>query len=248
MALCEVRFFSNLLRKQVGMYVILPDAGKPPFATFYLLHGLSDDYTIWQRRTRIEAHVAGLPLIVVLPDGFRGFYTANEQGPDYASYIGVEIPNFIERNFPARPARAARCIGGLSMGGYGALRVALGFADRFISATSHSGAMLAGQQPRRDVGEQAEFRRIFGPSPKGTDHDLLHLAGRAKRRRLLPRLRIDCGTDDFLLDDNRKFHAALRRLRIEHEYEEFAGGHNWDYWEVHVRQAIDFHAKALRLR
>src|SRR5690606_26525573 len=138
---------SKTLGKQVGSFVILPERGKPPFATFYLLHGLSDDYTIWQRRTSIERYVADLPLIVVMPDGFRGFYTKNEVGPDYATYIGQELPDFIERNFPARPARAARCIGGLSMGGYGALRLALGFPDRFASAHSHSGALMHGTKP-----------------------------------------------------------------------------------------------------
>src|SRR5437016_4040457 len=101
MALCEVHWQSNVLRKKLGMYVVLPDVGSPPFATFYLLHGLSDDYTTWMRRTRIEWYVRDLPLIVVMPDGFRGFYTDNDQGPAFARYVGEELPAFVERNFPA---------------------------------------------------------------------------------------------------------------------------------------------------
>src|SRR5947208_5810022 len=68
MSLCEVHWKSEVLRKQVGTYVILPDVGRPPFPTFYLLHGLSDDHTAWLRRTRIEWYVRELPLIVVMPD------------------------------------------------------------------------------------------------------------------------------------------------------------------------------------
>src|SRR3954469_4028402 len=91
MPLCDVHWFSNVLQKHVGMNVILPDGGKPPFATYYLLHGLSDDYTGWLRRTRIESYVRELPLIVVMPDGFRGFYTDNADGPAYAKYITEEL-------------------------------------------------------------------------------------------------------------------------------------------------------------
>jgi muramoyltetrapeptide carboxypeptidase len=67
--------------------------------------------------------VRELPLIVVMPDGLRGFYTNNAGGPPFARYVGEELVRFVERNFPARPERAARAIGGLSMGGYGAMRL-----------------------------------------------------------------------------------------------------------------------------
>jgi putative tributyrin esterase len=245
MSLCHLHWFSKTLGKQVGSFVILPDEGNPPFATMYLLHGLSDDYTIWQRRTSIERYAQNLPLIVVMPDGFRGFYTNNHAGPAYATYIGEELPSFIERTFPARAARSARCIGGLSMGGYGALRIALGYPDRFASAHSHSGAVMVGTRGwhRGDV----ESDQIFGPKPKGSAHDLLALARKAKSKGPLPRLRIDCGTDDFLIDDNRTFHTELQRLKIPHEYEEHPGAHNWDYWDLHIQSALTFHARNLKL-
>ncbi|CAN5524464.1 alpha/beta hydrolase family protein [soil metagenome] len=247
MAFCEMHFFSETLSKQVAMNVILPDKGRGPFAVYYLLHGLSDDYTVWHRRTRIEWFVRDLPLIVVMPDGYRGFYTDNTNGPAYANFFGRELPNFVERTFPAKKTRAGRAIGGLSMGGYGALRIALAFPDRFISANSHSGALLAGSRDRPHSDEQAEFRRIFGDNPQGTDHDLLALAERAARDGDFPKLLIDCGKQDYLIDDNRKFRAALKNQRIPHEYREFPGGHDWDYWEHHVQDALKFHARALKL-
>ena len=251
MALCDVHWSSTVLAKKLGMYVILPEAGAPPFATYYLLHGLSDDYTVWMRRTRIEWYVRELPLMVVMPDGFRGFYTDNVEGPAYGQYMTEELVSFVERNFPARRSRDARCIGGLSMGGYGALRTALARPELFASANSHSGAVMHGGKdgPRPDGPlSPAEFRRIFGHRPHGSNHDLLALASAGKNSDTpLPRLLVDCGTDDFLLEDNRQFHRELTNLGVPHQYREFPGAPTWDYWDEHVRGALDFHLNALDL-
>src|SRR5947209_6947324 len=184
MSLAEINWFSQTLKKMVSISAILPNEGRGPFATYYLLHGLSDDHTAWRRRSRIEWYVRDLPLIVVMPDGARNFYTDNDDGPPYAQFFAHELPTFIERTFPARPERAARCIGGLSMGGYGALRLALGFPDRFASANSHSGALLNWRfEPSLTDLSQDEHRRIFGSSPDGSPHDLIALDTPAKRRR-----------------------------------------------------------------
>ena len=246
MSLCNAQWFSPTLGKQVQMYVILPDSGKGPFATFYLLHGLSDDYSIWHRRTRIESYVEGKPLIVVMPDGFRGFYTNNNQGPAYFDYLTKDLVDFVDRTFPTKATRNGRCVGGLSMGGYGALRMALGRPDLFASCNSHSGALMRGTM-KRQKNQPREFTQIFGNDPRGTDHDLIELARRAKKSHQVPRIRIDCGTDDFLLQENRDYHAALNQLQIAHEYEEFPGAHTWDYWDLHVREAIAFHMKNLKI-
>jgi putative tributyrin esterase len=246
MALCNIHWFSETIKKEVGTTILLPDAGKPPFATLYLLHGLSDDHTTWQRRTRLEVYLSRLPLIVVMPDGFRGFYTNNAAGPAYTTYLAEELPRFIERNFPAKRSRSARGVGGLSMGGYGALRLALGYPDRYVSAHSHSGALRLDKRLRDIVG-LGTYRQIFGGPAQRPEHDLLLLAKAAKRSGRVPSLRIDCGTEDRLLDSNRHFHQELDRLNITHEYEEFPGFHNWDYWDRHIRSAIDFHMKAMNI-
>ena len=248
MALCEVHWHSLVLKQKISMAVILPEVGTPPFATYYLLHGLSDDHTTWVRRTRVEWYVRELPLIVVMPNGLRGFYTDHHAGPPFAQYAAEEVVSFVERNFPARRSRASRAIGGLSMGGYGALRLSLGYPDRFASANSHSGAVMHGHLPgARPDGPlpHDEFLRIFGPSPHGTPHDLLFLAEQAKRAGKLPEMLLDCGTEDYLLDGNREFHAGLEGLKVPHAYREFPGAHTWDYWDEHVKDALAFHSRVL---
>ena len=248
MAICEVHWQSEVLKLKLAMSVILPEVASPPFHTFYLLHGLSDDHTTWVRRTRIEWYVKDLPLIVVMPDGFRGWYTDNDAGPAYGMYIGQEVVAFVERNFPARSAREARHIGGLSMGGYGALRAALRYPDVFESANSHSGALIHGstdwtlpedREERRAYPQ--EMRHVFGSRPEGSSHDLLALGRSAQVAGLVPRLLLDCGTEDFLLEANRHFHRELTHLGVPHQYHEYPGGHEWDYWDLHVQEAIRFH-------
>lgn len=257
MAWSTLHWRSDILGKQTTAQVLLPDTGKGPFPTFYLLHGLSDDSSLWLRRSRIEWYVRDLPIIVVMPDGYKSFYTKPVEGPDFAQHIGVELPAFIERHFQARPERAARAIGGLSMGGYGALRVGMGLADRFCSVNSHSGAVGWGNfeqktgaaAPPSLAGRGEEFLRelakIFGEDPRGSDHDLGVLAKRAMAAGNLPELLLDCGTEDFLIEDNRAFHAELTAAQVPHEYREFPGAHSWDYWDAHVQDALVFHAKNL---
>jgi putative tributyrin esterase len=242
MTFAQLHWFSGVLGRQTATWVLLPESGVPPFSTFYLLHGLSDDQSMWLRRTRLESHVGDRPLIVVMPDGGRGFYTDHHDGgPQWATHIGVELPGMIERTFPALPQRAGRFIGGLSMGGYGALRIALGWPERFASASSHSGAML-GPGRRNGVPPSREWDPVIGPAGwAGSANDLARLAEDARDRGVFPRLRIDCGTEDFLLDDNRAFHQSLVDAAVPHEYAEFSGSHDWSYWDLHVRDAIAFH-------
>ena len=247
MSLADFHTYSAVLQKQIGMHVILPDVGKGPFPVMYLLHGLSDDYTIWLRRSRIEEYVKRLGLIVVMPDGYRGFYTDNEQGPAFGRYMAEEVPSLVERFFPASKSRNGRCLTGLSMGGYGAFRLALAYPDRYCSAVSHSGAMLFGSY-RSERLSADEFTRVRGLKPAGTEHDLMHLARKGAKKGVMPRLRFDCGIDDYLIDENRKLHHFLTSRKISHEYQEHPGQHDWDYWDEHVQEAISFHARVMKIR
>lgn len=249
MAHLQLHYPNAALGMQAGVDVILPDPGaKGPFSVMYLLHGLSDDHSVWMRRSAIERHVGGLPLIVVMPDGGRGFYSDAGVGFAYETAIARDLINYIDEMFYTRAERAGRCIGGLSMGGYGALKFALRFPHMFCSAHSHSGAVDFGHNDQRwaDTDRAAEFARIIGPKPKGGHYDLYALAKKIDKK-LLPALRIDCGVDDFLIEQNREFHQYLLNQKIDHEYEEFPGEHSWEYWDTHIQEAIAFHVRHLGL-
>lgn len=247
MALCELKYFSPALGKATAANVIVPERMQGPFPVLYLLHGLSDDYTIWQRRTNLERYLHKLPLIVVMPDGGRGFYCDALQGAAYETAMVRDLVEFIDGIFNTRTGRNGRALAGLSMGGYGAVKLALQHPAKFCCAVSHSGAMAFGHKSMPDEDPRAnEFRRIVGKDAGGGPNDLFVLSqqiGPANR----PALRIDCGTEDFLLEDNRDFHAHLEKIGYAHEYQEFPGGHTWDYWDEHVREAIAFCARHLEI-
>jgi S-formylglutathione hydrolase FrmB len=249
MSLHEVRYFSSALKKATSTLVIHPDNDVPgPYHCMLLLHGLSDDFSIWQRRTSIERYVAGKPIIVVMPDGGRGFYVDAIQGYQYLKALAYELPELLKHWYTID---GKWCTAGLSMGGYGAFRIALERPDLFRSAVSHSGATVIGRYYPTDTEEPGEVRDeafikeflpIFGTCQPGGKDDLVELA---KRANPLPALRFDCGTDDFLLESNRTIHREFSELGIKHEYEEFPGDHNWEYWDQHILEAIAFNLKNL---
>lgn len=246
MALCELRWFSQLLRTPAAANVLLPEIGKPPFPVLYLLHGLSDDHTSWIRHSRLEDHAAAFPLIIVMPGAGRSYYADHSAGSrmPWMTHLAEELPAMIERNFTARTDRAGRCVGGLSMGGYGALRLGLSYPQRYASVHSHSGALM-GPDPQRGSMSTEEVAAILGGPYTGSPHDLVMLAEQARAAGAMPALRIDCGTQDHLLADNRRFVGELQRLHIPVDYAEYPGGHAWDYWDAHITAALAFHAQLL---
>ncbi len=244
MAFATIQYFSRSLQKASTVNVVFPDDPevRRPWSAFYLLHGLSDDQSIWMRRTSIERYVEGKPLVVVMPDGGRGWYTNAVEGYAYEDDLVKDVVGLIDRTFPVRAERGGRAIGGLSMGGYGAVKVGLKHHDKFVSTTSHSGAVGMLRARGRGLELSPEFERIFGEDVVGGPEDPFTIV-EGLDHGVLPALRLDCGRDDFLLEQNREFHAHLEGMKVGHEYEEFGGGHDWAYWDLHVREAVAFHVR-----
>jgi putative tributyrin esterase len=250
MAFATINYHSRSLQKASSLSIIFPDDPNAPrpWSVFYLLHGLSDDQSIWMRRTSIERYVAGWPLVVVMPDGGRGWYTNAVEGYAYEDDLLKDVVGLVDRSFPVKAERSGRAIGGLSMGGYGAVKLGLKHKELFSSVNSHSGAVgVFHVEPEEAEAPSAEFERIFGKSPRGGSEDPFALLERIDHGRI-PAMRIDCGTEDFLLQQNRAFHRHLESLRVPHEYQEFPGRHEWAYWDKHVQEAIAFHARNLQLK
>src|SRR5271157_1614251 len=174
MAFARINYHSRSLQKASSVSVVFPDdpAIPRPWSVFYLLHGLSDDDTIWMRRTSIERYVEGLPLVVVMPDGGRGWYSNAVIGPAYEDDLIKDVVGLIDRTFPVKAERSGRAIGGLSMGGYGAVKLGLKHPDTFASVNSHSGALgFPRLDPAKAAERSPEFVAIFGKSARGGPED-----------------------------------------------------------------------------
>lgn len=241
MAFCTMNFWGAALQKQCSMNVILPESKKfkPPFCLLIQLHGMSDDHTIWLRRTSIDRYVSDLPLIVLMPDGARAFYCDTILGA-YEKHIMEDVLGFAEKYLPVRRDRMGRAIGGLSMGGYGSMKMALKYPHKFASVVSHSGGFRIPDKIAKKLDAPKRPGQVVIPRD-----DVFDIAAKLGTRKA-PAIRIDCGKDDFLLDANRRFHRHLAKLGIKHEYREYPGDHNWAYWDEHIQQALQFHMKHLK--
>ncbi len=258
MAVCEIHLGNNnALQKMTSFMAILPEGRSAPFPVFYLLHGLSDNHTAWTRRTNVERYVADLPLIVVMPNGERGWYSDARLNAlaAFETVITRDLIGFVDATFQTIPSREGRVVAGLSMGGYGAMKLALKNPHLFRAAVSHSGAVSFGSRPLDDPELPPwlqEFVPIFGRDPRGGPEDVFALAQTyadgTRERASMPALRIDCGVDDFLIESNRDFHAHLQELNLPHEYAEHAGEHNWEYWDEHIKETLAFFARELDLQ
>ncbi len=242
MSLLHINYFSQSLQKQTGMYVVKPDIA-PPYSAVYLLHGLSDDYTIWQRRTSIERYADKFGLMIVMLDGARMFYTDTAVGIGKYETDILEAVKFIDDTFRTNPVPEARGIEGLSMGGYGAMKIGLKYPDIFGSVVSHSGALDVEHLNRTRF--SPEIGAIFGET-LNVGEDCFALAKITKKNKKIPAIRFDCGVDDFLIQSNRDFNEFLTKEKIKHEYEEFPGEHNWDYWDLHVQDGLRFHRAKMK--
>lgn len=254
MILTEVKFFSETLGMRCTMNVLLPQRAlkdaqngtKPNYRTLYLLHGYSDDHTAWQRWTSIERYAEQYTLAVVMPTVHLSWYTDMAHGGKYWQFISEEVPAVARDLFPLSADRADNFVAGLSMGGYGAFKLALTHPGRFAAAASLSGALdireVVKQNPA-DPNNDAwltHMRNVFGDLSKvpGSSNDLFTLAEKVARGNVKPKLYQCCGTEDFLYADNLRFRDHARKLPLDLTYEEGPGDHNWAYWDVMIQKVL----------
>jgi putative tributyrin esterase len=231
------------------LLVILPDPGKigdVPVArrkVLYLLHGLSDDATAWQRYTSIETLANAYGLVVVMPSVGRSFYSDQPNGQNYFSYVAEELPRYLEAVFGLAPRREDTFIAGISMGGYGAMKVALHHPERFAAAASFSGVLslnILQLDPSDD--RKKEFALLFGSLDDlpGSEHDpAVWLQRFAATPSAVPHLYIAVGRQEDLYPLSGMFYNACQSLGIQSEYHEEDGQHNWFLWERQVRQYLE---------
>lgn len=255
MALFDMRYRSAALGKDVSLIVVIPEVAKAEQAlkdgtvkTLYLLHGLSGDNKSWMCKTAIERYATARRIAVVMPNADRSWYTDTAYGMKYFTFITQELPEIMHLYFRVLSKRPEDTyIGGLSMGGYGALKAALTYPEKYAGCFSLSGGLDIWSERRWKAYD--EWRSIFGfdlQNPAdlaGTDHDVFALARKRKAEGVtLPEIYMWCGESDgeSLLGANRKLHEEMEQLGVKHQYDESEGNHSWKWWDLHVQDALNY--------
>lgn len=260
MAYMQMDFFSQTLMRTVTVNVILPadkvlgpgmqERGDKPYKTLYLLHGVLGNHTDWVNGTRIQRFAEEQDLAVVMPAGENGFYVDQPIRHNfYGEFVGRELVEMTRKMFPLSHKREDTFIGGLSMGGYGAIRNGLKYHDTFGYIVSLSGALRI--EEFADADEDAPFffrKRSFLESVLG---DLDKLAASDKNPKFLieelisngaeiPQIYMACGDEDVLLENNKDFVQFLKEKGVEYTFEIGPGDHTWDFWDTYIKKAIDW--------
>ena len=254
MAFFEFRYYSQAIRTNVTVNVILPETDKKEkdggtalksYKTLWLLHGLNGNQNSWIENTAIERYARDRKLAVVMPCADRSWYTDTAYGVNYFTFIADELPTVCRSYFRGMSEkREDNIVAGLSMGGYGALKIALTYPERFGAVASLSGSLDITRKGR--TCDLEAWRGIFGfdlkdPSElENTRHDLFYLTRENKKNaRPFPKIYLWCGTEDSLITVNRLYRDLLTELEIPHLYEESEGTHNWKYWDAKIINALN---------
>lgn len=246
MSLLQCSFYSNVLDMECAMNIFAPIGLKAQNASerhydipvLYLLHGFTEDHTAWIRRTALERYLLDKNLVVVMPNVHRSFYTDTASGRNYFEFLSHELPALIADMLPISTKREDTFAAGLSMGGYGALKLALTYPDRFIGAASLSGAVNI-HMVFEDRQHMPEVKAVFGDQLR-PENDLYYLFDQCAAQNNIPYLYQCCGTEDFLYEENKRFRRYIEKKAPHYVYRESAGAHTWDFWEEYIRYVLQW--------
>ena len=258
MALLHCNFMSRSLGRPVPIQVVLPtdkmagpqgQAPQGPFKTLYLLHGIFGDETDWVCGTRLQSWAQDRNLAVVMPAGENSFYVDNPRASRlYGTYIGKELVDFTRRTFPLSAKREDTFIGGLSMGGFGAIVNGLQNPETFGAVCALSSALILDSMMENKeytdflMTNKGYYESVFGDldQVRGSDMDYDALAEKVAKEPVKPRFYMACGTEDGLIGVNRAFRDHLQRLGFDVTYEEGPGVHDWYFWDKYILKAMEW--------
>ncbi len=259
MATMKVDIFSKSLEKNVQFNVYLPieerwedKCRSGNFPTLYLLHGYSGNENDWISRTSVLLYAREKGVAVVMPAGDNQYYLDGDGvGFQYGTFVGEELVQMTRELFPLSHKREETYIAGLSMGGYGAMRNGLKYHETFSAIGAFSSAFIIDALIRSTKGTEEEtirrniryYEKVFGPLDKleGSDKDYKVLIEQLQEeKKAIPRLWMTCGTEDFLLKENRSFYEFLKANYVSATYIEESGGHEWPYWDRAIKQFIQW--------
>jgi S-formylglutathione hydrolase FrmB len=248
MALIHLDHVPETVKVNIPLNIILPDPGQMgqiPVSQrkiLYLLHGLSDDASAWQRYSMVEVMARQYGLVVIMPSVGRSFYIDQPNGQNYFTYLVDELPKYLFNVFGIVPTRDNTLIAGISMGGYGAFKAALLRPQNFFAAASFSGVLsLAVLGAIPDDPRQLEFSHLFGDLNllQGSGHDpAVWLSNAARSKGNLPKLYISCGRQDDLYPLNVMTHKYCQAIGLEVDYHEEDGKHDWNFWNPQLQRFL----------
>jgi putative tributyrin esterase len=252
-----IQFKSELIGQVLPYNALLPVGyaeSNKRYPVLYLLHGLFGRYDDWVTRTNLAEYAAHYDVIIITPEGHDSWYTdsAGVATDKYESYFIREIISDVDARFRTIKDRRARGVGGLSMGGYGALKYGLKHPEQFAFAASLSGALDPALQTDDNPGFAWDILRpsinsVFGPrnSQTRTANDLHQIARGLSASQIasLPYLYFDCGLEDGFLATNRELAEILLSKKIPHQYRQLPGGHDWGYWDQQIREVLRLYAQ-----
>ena len=253
MALLQVNYLSKSLFRLVPLNVVLPADKSMPgssgfsnprdhkYKTLYLMHGLLGNYTGWITNTRIQRWAEEKNLAVVMPSGDNSFYVEGlAANNDYGDFIGRELVDITRRMFPLSDKREDTFIGGLSMGGFGAMRNGLKYSDTFSHIIALSSALqVLDKDAELIVGENSVFGDLEA-ARKSDKNPEIAMRNLLKEGREKPKIFMACGTEDSLLPSNRRYRDLLLNNGFEVTYHEEPGAHTWDFWDAQIKPFLEW--------
>lgn len=237
-----VDVYSETMDKSIKTVIIQPEKRtKDILPTLYLLHGYSGKYSDWVLKAPHIKEFADLyEILIVCPDGGFGSWYWDIEGDtnyQYETFVSNELIHFVENEYGAERDRKYRAITGLSMGGHGAMSLALKHQDIYSAVGSTAGGV-----DYRPFPNNWEIKDRLGSYDQNKEkwdaHTVMEMLNLYKPKEL--KIFIDCGQQDFFYKVNEKLHEKLNYLNIPHHYLTLPGGHNWDYWKESIKYQIVF--------
>ncbi len=252
MAKSVFNFHSEVLNFHTTVYVTYPEpelscalegSSNEERQVLYLLHGMHGGAHSWTSNSNVERYLneSKKNMVIVMPEMGNDFYTDQHIGWKYLTYVGEDLPRIMETFMRISPKRENTYVAGLSMGGYGAMKLALTYPEKFSYAASFSGALdIEKSMSAPERAHMANF--IFGGADKikGSDNDLFHLLHQVnQQQKPKPKLYVSCGTADGLFEQNTRFYSEACALGYDAGFhEERAEGHSWRFWDREVEKLL----------
>lgn len=243
---------SKLMAREMPYNLILPknyneeSSKETRFPVIYLLHGLTGHFNNWAELTKLSDYAENYNYIIVMPEGDNGWYTDSAGAPNdkYESYIVKELIPEVDKKFRTKAERKNRAIAGLSMGGYGSLKFGLKYPEMFALVGSFSGALGITEitDKNADAWISKSVMSVYGDAENETRkaNDIFKIVREMTPEKVknLPFIYESCGTEDFLIKNNRDFVMLMAEKKIPYQYRELPGGHDWKFWDDQVQEFL----------